>query len=174
MKSNIQYYSYLVFICICFTLFHACNPTRQIYKDESLRKALEEAILKQNEIKYPFVLSINEHTEFTWDKLIIIQPYSALDKLEKKGNIDLSIIKHSTYIESQDDFNIIVFFKNNQVIKYIELPTQTCDLHYISAERLNEQGLVFFTPATAKFKTIKVKPNEPLQKGRIELHPYYE
>jgi hypothetical protein len=83
--------------------------------DKDLTKIIE-AKIKDN----PEKISLSNIEDLDYDKLLILEPYSNIEKTEKSLNVDLSNISENN-IHSLDDINLLVFLKNNKSIKISEL-----------------------------------------------------
>ena len=93
----------------------ACNNLFQLNSDKDLTKIIE-AKIKDN----PEKISLSNIEDLDYDKLLILEPYSNIEKTEKSLNVDLSNISQNN-IHSLDDINLLVFLKNNKSIKISEL-----------------------------------------------------
>jgi hypothetical protein len=93
----------------------ACNNLFQLNSDKDLTKIIE-AKIKDN----PEKISLSNIEDLDYDKLLILEPYSNIEKTEKSLNVDLSNISENN-IHSLDDINLLVFLKNNKSIKISEL-----------------------------------------------------
>ena len=93
----------------------ACNNLFQLNSDKDLTKIIE-AKIKDN----PEKISLSNIEDLDYDKLLILEPYSNIEKTEKSLNVDLSNISENN-IHSIDDINLLVFLKNNKSIKISEL-----------------------------------------------------
>ena len=93
----------------------ACNNLFQLNSDKDLTKIIE-AKIKDN----PEKISLSNLEDLDYDKLLILEPYSNIEKTEKSLNVDLSNISENN-IHSLDDINLLVFLKNNKSIKISEL-----------------------------------------------------
>ena len=93
----------------------ACNNLFQLNSDKDLTKIIE-AKIKDN----PEKISLSNIEDLEYDKLLILEPYSNIEKTEKSLNVDLSNISQNN-IHSLDDINLLVFLKNNKSIKISEL-----------------------------------------------------
>lgn len=61
-------------------------------------------------------IELNELTDFTWDKVYIITPYTTNEALkERNGGRDPS------NMEIRDDVNAIIFIEDGKTIQYVEI-----------------------------------------------------
>jgi len=116
-------------------------------RDDSIKIKLEDLFLKSIINEKTLIFRIDTITEFKWDKFLIIPPYTKLSTLSKKLHIDLSELKN-TGIEYSDNKSILVFIKNNIILKYTEYPRNPGDFSTINS-------LELFVPDTAIFKLTK-------------------
>lgn len=98
--------SFLLILCF---LFFSCYSKENKY----LTKIEKEINIKDT-------LSFKNIFNNDWDEMLVITPYSNLNKLSEKYNLNLSIINNS--IEFSDNINTVVFIKKKKVINYIEIP----------------------------------------------------
>ena len=66
-------------------------------------------------------LDLGKLTDFEWDSLLILTPYSNTNDIEGQFNIDLSLTKHSG-IEHRDDISQLIFFSHGTPTKMVEYP----------------------------------------------------
>lgn len=64
-------------------------------------------------------LDLSKYNDFNWDSLIIIGPYSNVEKTASANDLDLSYV--SKNIEYAEDINLIVFLKAKKAVKSCEL-----------------------------------------------------
>ena len=87
-------------------LFLSCvqnNTSHKILNDtEHLEVLKKEIISGKDTIRFEDIMN------FEWESVIILTPYSRVEKVEKEYNIDLSSIEHFM-IEIREDINLIVF-----------------------------------------------------------------
>jgi len=67
------------------------------------------------------VLDLDKVADFSWDSLLILNPYTHLDVVSAELNVDLSSAKESA-IDQRDDINVLLFFANGQQVKLVEFP----------------------------------------------------
>ena len=87
----------------------------QLKSDGELTKAIETNI-KANPRKIDFA----KICEFDFDQLIILEPYSNVDNVQKKLMLDFSNIIDNRICNS-DDIYLIVFISKNKSVKVVEL-----------------------------------------------------
>ncbi|MGI8892925.1 MAG: hypothetical protein ACR2GN_05635 [Bacteroidia bacterium] len=89
-------------------------------------------------------------TDFKWDYFIVLPPYTNVQELSNKINVDLNEL-NETDIKHSDRINLLVFIKNNKLYKYTEYPRNP------DFSRLNSED--FYPPEDAVFKMSK--PDQP-------------
>ena len=99
---------------LCFTFFLSC---KKIQSDKILEHKIK-AIVTENTDS---VLDLESITDFDWDNVLILGPYSNPETVERNLGIDLSSIMH-TGIEIRDDINQLVFLKKNAIVRMVEYP----------------------------------------------------
>lgn len=86
-------------------------------------KSIESKIVSElQDIKE---LNLSNYNDFDWDSVIILNPYSNIEKIEKEKDINLSDV--STSIERLDNINLVVFLKNGKAVKYSEVHRSIAD-----------------------------------------------
>ena len=87
----------------------------QLNSDKELTKILETQI-KENSKN----LDLSKIEALDYDELIILEPYSNIEKIQTELNLDLSNISKNQIYHS-DFINLVVFLKKNKSIKISEL-----------------------------------------------------
>lgn len=80
-------------------------------------KHLENEI--QTEIQETKSINFSNYTDFQWDSVILLPPYTSIENLEREQNLDLSPL--NTNIETLDSFYLLVFLKNKKAVKSVEI-----------------------------------------------------
>ena len=93
----------------------------QLKSDKSLTKIIETKI-KDN----PMKIDLTSIDKLDYDKLLILEPYSNIEKTQTELNVDLSNI-NGNQIHLSDRINLLVFLKNNKSIKISELNRKNGD-----------------------------------------------
>ena len=93
-----------------FFLIFSCQYFFQLENDKNLAEKFKKEIYKENNNVY-----FSSLTNFDWDSLIILGPYSSIEDVEKEFKLDLTNIKQNG-ITYSDFYNLIVFLKNNYII----------------------------------------------------------
>lgn len=97
--------------------FVSCNYFFQLKADKELgRKIKKEFILEKDSVH------LSKLTEFDWDSIITLGPYSNIKAIEKELNIDLSNIRFNG-IRHTDFYSLLVFLNKNKCVKIVELKT---------------------------------------------------
>jgi hypothetical protein len=105
-----------VILLILLTMnLYSCRYLSQLNSDKELTKNIETKI-KEN----PKKIDLTEIENFDYDQLLILEPYSNIEKIEYELKIDLSNISENP-IHSLDGINLIVLLKKNKSIKISEL-----------------------------------------------------
>ncbi len=116
---------------ILIVLLISCSGNKKLESDPILVQRLQRQVKSGQPI-----LNLGQLTEFQWDSLLILTPYSQVDIIEKRLSIDLSKIKPSK-IEFNDGINQLIFFHNGFAVKMIEYPRYPGDFD-------NEQNRIKF------------------------------
>ncbi|RDV15410.1 hypothetical protein DXT99_10165 [Pontibacter diazotrophicus] len=104
----------LIVILTMFTL--SCSGPEKLESDKSLENSIQQNVSSGQE-----TLDFNELTQFKWDSLIILTPYSNPESLADKFDVNFSSIEHAG-IQSRDDINLIIFFDEGEPIRMVEYP----------------------------------------------------
>jgi hypothetical protein len=107
-----------IFILLTTLLF---MTSCQLKSDKFLTKIIETKI-KDNPTKIDLTLI----DKLDYDKLLILEPYSNIEKTQTELNVDLSNI-NGNQIHLSDGINLLVFLKNNKSIKISELNRKNGD-----------------------------------------------
>lgn len=105
----------LIIIGTIFLTFFSCQYLNQLNSDNSLTEKIESKFKSESEI-----IDLNNLSEFDWDNLLILGPYSVIDNIEKELNLDLENIRENG-IEYDDSINLLVFLKNGKSVKISEV-----------------------------------------------------
>lgn len=71
------------------------------------------------EIKKTNSLDLSNYKDFQWDSVILLPPYTNIERVEKENDLDLSGV--SKDIEFSDSINLLVFLKDRKMVKYVEI-----------------------------------------------------
>lgn len=96
------------------TILFSCS-----LNDKSMESKISVELQNTNE------LNLSNYNDFDWDSVIILNPYSNIEKIEKEKDINLSDV--STSIERLDNINLVVFLKNGKAVKYSEVHRSIAD-----------------------------------------------
>ena len=108
----------IIGIAILFFSMNSCGYIFQLENDINLAKKIETELNSKNR-----TLDLKKITDFEWDSLIILGPYSHLEKIEEEFNLNLNNIKQNG-IEYSDRHSLVVFLKDKKSIKIVELKKQ--------------------------------------------------
>ncbi len=124
----------------CFLL--SCMDKQK--KDDLIKQKLEIIFHSSINKNTQLIFKLDTITDFKWDNFIVLPPYTNLNKLSNKINIDLGELK-GTSIEYADNKTILLFVKSNNVFKYVEFPRFPIDFAGINDFNL-------YTPENSTFK----------------------
>lgn len=99
-------------VLIILTLF-LCSC--QLRSDKILSEKVEVKFKAEAES-----IDLSKLSDFEWDNILILGPYSNIERIENELKLDLSNIKENR-IQYNDPFNLIVFLDDNESVKIIEL-----------------------------------------------------
>jgi len=108
MKKNIG-------IGILFFIIISCGYLFQLENDKILSEKIEaELNSKSKTVDFPKI------ADFEWDSLIILGPYSQVEKIEEELNLNLTNIRQNG-IRYSDYYDLVVFLKDKKSVKIVEL-----------------------------------------------------
>ena len=116
---------------ILFLIIISCNKN-----DYILESKISAEIIQNKE------LNLSKYNDFEWDSLIVISPYSNLEKIANQNKLDLSNVSKS--IESLDDINLLVFLKNKKAVKTCELKRMYGDFNGIYGKIISKNKAQFY------------------------------
>jgi hypothetical protein len=95
---------------------YSCSflPDKNVYSNEELERGIKEAIASGDD-----ELIVANLTDFQWDSLLILAPYTWIDDCEERFNLDCSPIEHSG-IQHLDDRCVIVFLHDGVICEMVE------------------------------------------------------
>jgi hypothetical protein len=135
-----------VILSILLTMnLYSCQYLSQLNSDKELTKNIETKI-KEN----PKKIDLTQIENFDYDQLLILEPYSNIEKIQNELKIDLSNISENP-IHSLDGINLIVLLKKNKSVKISELKRANGDFKdykvVITREKAlfakNKKGIIY-------------------------------
>ena len=83
--------------------------------DEKLAKKIEKELNSENG-----AIDFAKMTDFDWDSLIILGPYTTIENIEKEFDLKLANIRQNG-IHYSDYYDLVVFIKGKKSVKIVEL-----------------------------------------------------
>lgn len=117
------------------------NDKKALKENETLKEKIYETILNNNEIDFDKIA-----TDFGWDEIYILIPYTNPKDFLKSENIKWN--KINNLIESNDGINLILFLKEKEVVSYLNRPRNYGDFIFTSPMKFDRNS--------AKFKINKI------------------
>ena len=102
-------------IGVLFLSIISCGYLFQLENDEKLAKKIETELNSENG-----AVDFAKMTDFDWDSLIILGPYTTIENVEDEFNLNLANIRQNG-IHYSDYYDLIVFLKDKKSVKNIEL-----------------------------------------------------
>ena len=109
----------------------SCNKN-----DYILESKISAEIIQKKE------LNLSNYNEFDWDSLIVISPYSNIQKIANENKLDLANVSKS--IESLDNINLIIFLKNKEAVKTCELKRMYGDFNGVYGQIIPKNKANFY------------------------------
>ncbi|MBU2922215.1 hypothetical protein KO504_12750 [Winogradskyella psychrotolerans] len=102
-------------IVILFFVIISCGYLFQLENDKILTEKIEAELNSKNKtVDFPKIAN------FEWDSLIILGPYSQVEKIEEELNLNLTNIRQNG-IRYSDYYDLVVFLKDKKSVKIVEL-----------------------------------------------------
>jgi hypothetical protein len=137
-RNVIIFCTTVIIILLTFILLNSQNS--KLTENEHLKRVMESTITSNNLIK------IKDLTDFYWDKLYIITPYSNLKEFANINKIK-DIKRINTQVEVTEGINLLIFTYNKKIVSYLNYPTNHGDFEVGKANTKYD-----FFPGEAIFK----------------------
>ncbi len=111
----------IVILTIVFFTLASCKDKSILYTDLLLANQIEKEFNVAADIT-----NLSNLNSFEWNELIILEPYSQIELVEKELQINLKPIRENS-IEYIDAINLFIFFKDKKLIKIAEVSRVTGD-----------------------------------------------
>ncbi|MFT4734612.1 MAG: hypothetical protein ACI9K1_001569 [Arcticibacterium sp.] len=105
----------IIGIGILFFSIISCGYLFQLENDKILTEKIEAELNSKNK-----TVDFAKVADFEWDSLIILGPYSQVEKIEDELNLNLTNIRQNG-IEYSDFYDLVVFLKDKKSVKIVEL-----------------------------------------------------
>src|SRR5690554_3384129 len=104
-----------IIIGILLLTLYCCQYRSELNSDKNLTKEIEQKItVKSSHI------DLSDLNYFEWDSFLVLGPYSNVENIEDKTNLNLDKIRGNG-IKFSDSFNLLIFIKSGKVAKISEL-----------------------------------------------------
>ena len=104
-----------IVIGVLFLSIISCEYLFQLKNDEKLAEKIEKELNSENG-----AIDFAKMTDFDWDSLIILGPYTTIENIEKEFDLNLANIRQNG-IHYSDYYDLVVFIKDKKSVKIIEL-----------------------------------------------------
>ena len=104
-----------IVIGVLFLSIISCGYLFQLKNDEKLAEKIEKELNSENG-----AIDFAKMTDFDWDSLIILGPYTTIENIEKEFNLNLANIRQNG-IHYSDYYDLVVFIKDKKSVKIVEL-----------------------------------------------------
>src|SRR5690554_5232158 len=105
----------IIGIGIIFLTTVSCGYLFQLENDEKLAEEIETKLNSENG-----TVDFAKMTNFDWDSLIILGPYTTVENIEKEFDLNLANIRQNG-IHYSDYYDLVVFIKDKKSVKIVEL-----------------------------------------------------
>ncbi|KXX70805.1 hypothetical protein [Flammeovirga sp. SJP92] len=137
MKAN-----HLLSILLSALLF-SCG----LSNDQQLEEKLRQEITSGKK-----TIEFEKLTNFEWENLLILGPYSQIKNIEKELDVDLCEIEHFN-VQTRDDVNLIVFMVGRQPVNVIVYPHYPGDFSGNASKLIPKSDANFEVVVVADKKT---------------------
>jgi len=104
-----------IVIGVLFLSIISCGYLFQLKNDEKLAEKIEKELNSENG-----AIDFAKMTDFDWDSLIILGPYTTIENIEKEFDLNLANIRQNG-IHYSDYYDLVVFIKDKKSVKIVEL-----------------------------------------------------
>jgi len=104
-----------IVIGVLFLSIISCEYLFQLKNDEKLAEKIEKELNSENG-----AIDFAKMTDFDWDSLIILGPYTTIENIEKEFDLNLANIRQNG-IHYSDYYDLVVFIKDRKSVKIVEL-----------------------------------------------------
>lgn len=136
-------------ICLLSILLLSCN--KKLKNDLPLLNQLKAGIIKASNEHKPLYLP--DFTDFDWDLLYIIHPYSTDEML--KNLTSVKELNFDTSIMYSDTISLLLFSKSNRIVKILEYPRNLGDFACLSSTKFSRSETFFEILAENNWLSIK-------------------
>ena len=98
-------------------ILNSCGYFNQLDPDKDLPQIVETELKENQEIDFEKV------TDFLWDSMIFMSPYSNIKRVKDSLDLDLRNIRGNG-IQNTDFYSLVIFLKDKKSVKIIELNRQ--------------------------------------------------
>ncbi len=149
-------------------MVYSCGNDGEIFPNEGIteilvNKSYNYKIMENDSIEQEFKnvvdkirgdgktrkIDVDEITNFDWDTMLVITPYTPFNHLNFMNKVDLSELKQ-TGITMNDGANVLAFIKGNQLVAFTEISRLNGDFDYYDSVRI-------YTPMSAIFDAVRTK-----------------
>lgn len=93
------------------------------------------------------LFSLNTITNFAWDSVLIITPYTPIEFLERESNLNLEPL-HGSRVTITEGLNVLVFITSGKLVSFAELGALYGTFDYYDSTR-------YYLPSTANFQMVR-------------------
>ncbi|MFZ1610185.1 MAG: hypothetical protein WAT52_03890 [Chitinophagales bacterium] len=123
------------FLLIGFSLTH-CSSKIKLEEANSLVDDIDYSVNVKNQF------DLNTLTAFQWDTVFIFPPYTSLQKIKDLTQIEWEGLS-KTKIDSEDEYCLLMFKKDDKFIKYLLHPRGKGDFSRLGIAVLNYKSAKF-------------------------------
>jgi len=133
-----------IVIGVLFLSIISCEYLFQLKNDEKLAEEIEKELSSENG-----AIDFAKMTDFDWDSLIILGPYTTIENIEKEFDLNLANIRQNG-IHYSDYYDLVVFIKDKKSVKIVELKRAiNSQLKIVKKEeskfKTGENGIIILT-----------------------------
>jgi hypothetical protein len=156
----------IVFLCL-LSFFCSCNDFNLFSKsDKNIENKFDDLVSLALNDTNNIEIRLDTLTNFKWDSVLIITPYTDLNKLGIKTGIDFKELNNSA-LNVNEMSNVLAFISNNELIRFCELPN---DKGYFD----HYESIKYYTPKNAIFEIVKTNKRFTSGRNIVKVIPKYE
>ncbi|MEP5236245.1 MAG: hypothetical protein ABJQ86_15620 [Cyclobacteriaceae bacterium] len=126
-------------------------------------EAVFEQLSKKALYDSTLTFSLDSLTNFDWDTVLVVTPYTPIEYLERDTNVELEPL-HYTKITITEGYNVLAFIKHGKLIDFVELRALYGTYDYYDSTR-------FYVPTTANFRMFRTGRKFTSGKEILKVEP---
>lgn len=135
MKNLMKIISFTLSIWFLINLM-GCKPKLDVEHAQLLKEEIYEVARTEKQFE------LKELTNFEWDTVFIFPPYTSFNKINSLTKTNWDGLK-KTSIDDDDEFCLLLFKNNGELVKYLMQPRGMGDFSRIGISSFDRKNAVF-------------------------------